>query len=70
MKRPFDAGDVVVLRSGGPTMTVEQCDISGSSEAMLVWCSWFDTTNKKKNDVFFATGVVLVRSRRYAERKL
>jgi uncharacterized protein YodC (DUF2158 family) len=35
-KEQFKAGDLVVLKSGGPTMTVDRTGTGGS-----VWATWF-----------------------------
>ena len=34
-------GDVVQLKSGGPTMTVEDADVISDSQVQLVRCVWF-----------------------------
>lgn len=40
----FKPGDVVVLKSGGPNMTVAQTgDIY---EQATAWCDWFEGTKK------------------------
>ena len=38
----FKSGDVVVLRSGGPKMTVTQVAAPGfGNDAPLAYCTWF-----------------------------
>lgn len=37
----FKVGDVVVLKSGGPPMTIYRIMSQGS-----VWCTWFDGSGK------------------------
>ena len=41
MAEQFKTGDVVILKSGGPSMTVEQV----SEDSVL--CAWFDKYEKK-----------------------
>lgn len=43
----FKIGDVVVLKSGGPEMTVENIDEQGN-----VTCTWFDKDNNRKTETF------------------
>lgn len=40
----FKAGDVVMLKSGGPKMTVTS--VGEESWTGTVWVSWFDSSNK------------------------
>jgi len=44
----FQLGDVVVLKSGGPKMTIEQTGEDTFGRA-AVWCDWFDGTKKISN---------------------
>jgi uncharacterized protein YodC (DUF2158 family) len=44
----FEAGDVVQLKSGGQTMTIEEVS------AGRVACIWFDDKNKVCRDAFSA----------------
>lgn len=46
MSNSFTIGDVVILKSGGPAMTVENVG-RDSRDRDLVWCCWFDKTDKK-----------------------
>jgi uncharacterized protein YodC (DUF2158 family) len=46
----FKPGDVVMLKSGGPKMTVDQLD------GAKVWCDWFDGS-KKFSDLFPSTSL-------------
>lgn len=49
---PFNGGDVVRLKSGGPKMTVEHVD----EELDLVTCVWFENKDLKR-DSFSATAL-------------
>ena len=49
---PFYPGDVVKLRSGGPSMTVHSCVIDGKSGVLIVKCWWFDTFDRFKEKEF------------------
>ena len=40
----FNIGDTVVLKSGGPVMTVTAID----NEGLVVWCTWFDGNDEKE----------------------
>ena len=43
----FQIGDVVMLKSGGPRMTVESIE---SEEK--VWCTWFDSNKRNSQRAF------------------
>jgi uncharacterized protein YodC (DUF2158 family) len=45
----FKPGDVVQLKSGGPTMTVETVGNHGMTGVPLVWCSWFEGKKRMKD---------------------
>ena len=46
-------GDVVVLKSGGPKMTVDRIGRPvRSPNTESAWCNWFDSDNKQQNGVF------------------
>ena len=45
MEQQFNIGDVVMLKSGGPNMTVEHID----DDPVLIYCAWFDGKEKKQN---------------------
>lgn len=50
-------GDVVVLKSGGPPMTVENIDDYGPTGPTLgALCIWFNN-GKKEEDVFAIAGL-------------
>jgi len=52
MSEEFQKGDVVQLKSGGPTMTVQDIgDFSSSGIQDGILCVWFDG-RKKYSDVF------------------
>lgn len=52
MAQPFDIGDVVILKSGGPPMTVHNIgDYSPMGPNPGLLCIWFDNA-KKLEDVF------------------
>lgn len=38
----FKAGDIVMLKSGGPRMTVEKVGKTAIYEEDGVWCVWFE----------------------------
>jgi uncharacterized protein YodC (DUF2158 family) len=40
MPDEIKAGDVVQLKSGGPTMTVEK--VERWNDVLTAWCQWFD----------------------------
>jgi uncharacterized protein YodC (DUF2158 family) len=54
MADSFTAGDVVRLRSGGPSMTVEEVGTNDAGKP-TVWCIWFDITKKISGDFPAAT---------------
>jgi uncharacterized protein YodC (DUF2158 family) len=51
MAEEFQKGDVVVLKSGGPKMTVSNTGDSAFGGGYKVWCVWFEKT-KKFEDTF------------------
>lgn len=48
----FKAGDIVVLKSGGPKMTIKSFEKDAFSKGTLVKCVWFDDNNKQKQKMF------------------
>ncbi len=42
----FKVGNVVMLKSGGPKMTVEAVGIDDETGKPVVVCSWFDGVTK------------------------
>ena len=50
-ERQFKEGDVVMLKSGGPRMTVDGYDDLG-----MVICTWFE--GKKRNQTSFTEGTL------------
>lgn len=60
MPDQFKPGDVVMLKSGGPKMTVNAVgDSFGGS--LKVWCDWFEGSNKL-SDAFEPTSLKQVGS--------
>ena len=58
MADDFKAGDIVELKSGGPTMTIESIDVEhmgGTTQG--VYCSWFDEKNKPQRKWFPLTSL-------------
>jgi uncharacterized protein YodC (DUF2158 family) len=53
----FKPGDVVVLKSGGPKMTVSMTG-DDSFQRPTVWCDWFER-DKKVSDTFPPTSLEL-----------
>lgn len=57
MTNGIASGDVVMLKSGGPTMTVDSVgDHYGTTS---VFCTWFDG-KRKQSDAFPITSVEIV----------
>lgn len=52
MAETFTVGDVVQLKSGGPSMTVAKVNEPPGT----VWCQWFE--DKKKESGTFAPGTL------------
>jgi uncharacterized protein YodC (DUF2158 family) len=52
MAQRFKTGDVVRLKSGGPTMTVADYGKYNYSEFDSYKCRWFDEKKKLTEDVF------------------
>jgi uncharacterized protein YodC (DUF2158 family) len=46
----FRPGDLVRLRSGGPSMTIESVGISSFTEEPTVFCVWFDGKMKQRDN--------------------
>lgn len=44
----FEAGELVKLKSGGPTMTVEQVGQKSMTGEDAVWCVWFERIGNKQ----------------------
>jgi uncharacterized protein YodC (DUF2158 family) len=44
----FKVGDVVMLKSGGSPMTVEQVGKRSMTNEDLVWCVWFEDAGKRQ----------------------
>jgi uncharacterized protein YodC (DUF2158 family) len=42
MSEEIKTGDVVVLKSGGPDMTVSSIGQTEYTDYLQAWCSWFD----------------------------
>ncbi|WP_311267466.1 DUF2158 domain-containing protein [Sphingobium sp. WCS2017Hpa-17] len=54
----FKAGDVVRLKSGGPTMTVTR--VGEGAWVGTVWVSWFDSSNKPQSGEYPQEALELV----------
>ena len=51
-------GDMVALKSGGPTMTVASVDeLHGQ---LTAWCDWFDEKNKTTRHAFPVTSLRII----------
>lgn len=48
----FKSGDLVRLKSGGPTMTVVKYDKFGHDDGQSYKCRWFDGKNQLAEDTF------------------
>ncbi len=44
----FAPGDVVQLKSGGPSMTVERIGKTERTQEDFVFCVWFETVGKRQ----------------------
>ena len=51
----FKQGDVVKLRSGGPTMTIEELNMTSSIE--VATCTWFDKDSAVQQQDFFVSSL-------------
>jgi uncharacterized protein YodC (DUF2158 family) len=56
MAEEINVGDVVVLKSGGPNMTVDQIGKVSYEDFASAWCTWFEG-KKKNNDTFPLTSL-------------
>jgi uncharacterized protein YodC (DUF2158 family) len=63
MAHTFKPTDVVMVRSGGPRMTVTQVGAAAMTGEPTVWCTWFEKT-KKFEDTFSPDALVLAPPRR------
>jgi uncharacterized protein YodC (DUF2158 family) len=52
-------GDVVRLKSGGPTMTVTSAGLD-MTDVPTVWCAWFDQKGAHQEGAYPAIAVVNV----------
>ena len=50
MDDQLKAGDVVVLRSGGPRMTVASVGSKYEGGTIHVWCEWFDGKHRNMGE--------------------
>ena len=57
MSDEIAVGDVVRLKSGGPTMTVAQIAKTQFATELSVWCEWFDEKNKAQKGTFSLVAV-------------
>jgi len=44
----FQPGDEVVLKSGGPAMTVERIGLDQKTQENVVFCVWFHSEGKRQ----------------------
>jgi uncharacterized protein YodC (DUF2158 family) len=44
----FKPGDLVRVKSGGPTMTVEQVGKTAVQQEEAVWCVWFEKVGNRQ----------------------
>lgn len=58
----FSVGDVVVLKSGGPVMTIRASKAHRGDYFTLAWwevtCVWFDSANRLQTSVFSSIELV------------
>lgn len=54
----FKDGDIVILKSGGPQMTITRADVEGDPN--LVFCRWFDDKGELKGHRFMAAALKLI----------
>ena len=47
----FKAGDIVQLKSGGPSMTVDQTGRDGYDQERI-WVTWFDENHRLRQGTF------------------
>ena len=54
MSTEIKAGDIVVLKSGGPAMTVSEVGYEQGYESgpESAWCDWFDDKKQPQRKVF------------------
>lgn len=48
----FAIGDTVALKSGGPTMTIQEIGEYGYSNVRSAKCQWFDEGGKASSEIF------------------
>jgi uncharacterized protein YodC (DUF2158 family) len=49
----FKVGDIVMLKSGGPRMTISQV-AQDTNEEQRAWCDWFEGNKPHKGDFLVA----------------
>lgn len=59
MAEEIKVGDIVRLKSGGPDMTVDEIGHYRFTDpqSLSAKCSWFDSKNERKKDVFPLTSL-------------
>jgi uncharacterized protein YodC (DUF2158 family) len=55
----FQPGDVVILRSGGPKMTVSKITKRAIAKKDLVFCVWFNRAGKKIEGAFYGAALTI-----------
>lgn len=56
MVESFSKGDVVMLKSGGPKMTINWLD--GEGMGKVAHCQWFDNSDVIKSEVFGVSSLI------------
>ena len=57
-KAPFKVGDVVKLKSGGPSMTVTSVESGENEGGPAVFCIWFNSKGNEKSGHYPAAALV------------
>jgi uncharacterized protein YodC (DUF2158 family) len=57
MSEDIKKGDMVRLKSGGPTMMVDSVGSTEWTPDVRVWCEWFDDKNNAQSKDFAITSV-------------
>ena len=49
----FQVGDMAMLKSGGPKMTVRERFLNPTTNRMMVLCKWFNKESKAEQEEFY-----------------